>query len=47
MNEGVNGGYGVLMIFAVLGLFLLIGGVLGAAALRLMLRDEVYYPDEN
>jgi hypothetical protein len=47
MNEGVNGGYGVLMILAVLAVVLPIVGTLGFAALRLMLRDDVYFPEEG
>lgn len=47
MNEGLNGWYGLAMIFAVLALIAPVVCVLGAAALRLMLRDEVYYPEER
>ena len=47
MNEGLNGWYGLVMIFAVLGVFAVIGTILGAAAIRLMLKDDVYFPDER
>ena len=47
MNEGLNGWYGLVMIFAVVGLFAVVGGLLGTAAIRLMLRDDVYFPDER
>lgn len=46
-NEGLSGWYGLLMILAVAGLVLTVVGVLGAAALRLMLKDETYFPDER
>lgn len=35
------------MIFIVLGIIGLVVSVLGAAILRLMLRDDVYYPEEQ
>lgn len=47
MNEGLNGWYGLLMILAVAGFVLTVVGVLGAAAIRLMLRDDVYFPEEH
>ena len=47
MNEGVSGWYGVWLILAIVGLLATVGGVLGAAALRLMLKDETYFPDES
>lgn len=47
MNEGLSGWYGLLMILIVVGLFSVVGSVLGAAALRYMLRDDVYYPEEQ
>ncbi len=47
MNEGLNGWYGLLMILAVVGVFGLIGTILGTAAIRLMLKDDVYFPDEQ
>lgn len=46
MNEGLSGWYGLLMILIVAGGGLLVVSVLGAAALRLMLRDDVYAPEE-
>lgn len=47
MNEGLNGWYGLLMILAVVGVFAVIGSILGAAAIRLMLKDDVYFPEEK
>jgi len=47
VNEGLSGWYGLLMILIVLGFVGLIASVLGAAVLRLMLRDDVYFPDEQ
>ncbi len=47
MNEGLNGWYGLVVIFAVVGIIALVGSILGAAAIRLMLRDDVYFPDER
>jgi hypothetical protein len=47
MNEGLSGWYGLLMILAVLGFVAVVAGVLGAAIMRLMLRDDVYFPEEQ
>lgn len=47
MNEGLNGWYGLVMILAVVGLFGTVALVLGFAAMRLMLRDDVYFPEEH
>ena len=47
MNEGLSGWYGLLMILAVVGLLVTVLGVLGAAAIRLMLKDETYFPEEK
>ena len=47
MNEGLSGWYGLLMILAVLGFVSIVVSVLGAAILRLMLRDDVYFPEEQ
>ncbi|GEM_PF-4389274 len=47
MNEGLSGWYGLLMILAIVGLLVTVLGVLGAAAMRLMLKDEIYFPEEK
>ena len=47
MNEGLSGWYGLLMILIVVGILAVVGGVIGAAALRYMLNDETYFPDEH
>ena len=47
MSGGVSGWYGLWMMLAIMGLAVTILGVLGAAALRLMLKDEVYFPEEK
>ena len=47
MNEGLSGWYGLLMMLIVAGGALTVVAVLGAAMLRLMLRDDVYSPEEN
>ena len=47
MNEGMSGWYGLLMILAVVGFLATVLGVLGAAAMRLMLKDDVYFPEER
>ena len=47
MNEGVSGWYGLLLIVAIVGFLATIGSVLGLAAMRLMLKDETYYPEEG
>lgn len=47
MNEGLSGWYGLLMILAVVGLLATVGGVLGMAAIRYMLNDETYFPEEG
>ena len=45
MNEGLDGWYGLVMILAVTGLLVTVAGLLGFAAMRLMLKDDVYFPD--
>ena len=47
MNGGVSGWYGLWFMLAIIGLAVTVLGVLGAAAMRLMLRDEVYFPEEQ
>ena len=47
MEDALGGWYGLLMIFIVLGFIGLVVSVLGAAIMRLMLRDDVYYPEEQ
>ena len=47
MNPGLNGWYGLLMIVVVVGFLTTIASVLGFAAMRLMLNDERYFPEER
>ena len=47
MNEGVSGWYGLMLVLLLAGIGLVIASVLGAAALRLMLKDETYFPEEH
>lgn len=47
MNEGVSGWYGLLLVLVIAGFVALVLGVLGAAALRLMLKDETFFPEER
>ena len=47
MNEGVSGWYGLWAFLAIAGLVVTVLAVLGAGALRLMLKDDVYYPEER
>ena len=47
MNEGVSGWYGWWFLLAVAGFVVTVVAVLGAAALRLMLKDDVYFPEEK
>ena len=47
MNEGLSGWYGLLLILVIVGFIGTIVSVLGFAAMRLMLKDETYFPEES
>ena len=47
MSGGVSGWYGLWFMLAIMGLAVTVLSVLGAAALRLMLKDEIYFPEEQ
>lgn len=47
MNEGLNGWYGLAMIILVVGILAVPAVLLGAAAMRLMLKDDLYFPEEK
>lgn len=47
MSEGLNFWYGILAFLMIVGVLATIGGVLAAAAIRLMVRDDYFEDPES